>query len=404
MGDQKKIAVIGGGAAGFFAATNMAQKHAEFDVTIYEKSNQLLGKVKVSGGGRCNVTHACFEPKELIKFYPRGGNELLNLFKSFQPKNTIEWFEKRGVKMKQEEDGRMFPITNKSQTIIDCFMGEAEKSGVKIRTGMGLSSLEKVGEKWKLEFNKEKTELVDAVMIAAGSSEIIWDMMRELKHTIIPPVPSLFTFHIKDKRIDGLMGLSVPNAMVQMQNRDIKTNGPLLITHWGMSGPAVLKSSAWEAIFLNEKNYHTEVLINFTGQPKEEIRKQLSVLRDAEAKKLLGTFTQFGLPNRLWKQLCDCMNLSDRKWAGLANKDLDLIANELCAGVYSINGKTTFKEEFVTCGGISLKEVNMKTMESKLHSGLFFGGEVLNIDAVTGGFNFQAAWTTGWAVSENVEK
>ena len=404
MGDQKKIAVIGGGAAGFFAAINMAQKHAEFDVTIYEKSNQLLGKVKVSGGGRCNVTHACFEPKELIKFYPRGGNELLNLFKSFQPKNTIEWFEKRGVKIKQEEDGRMFPITNKSQTIIDCFMGEAENSGVKIRTGMGLSSLENVGEKWKLEFNKEKTELVDAVMIAAGSSEIIWDMMRELKHMIIPPVPSLFTFHIKDKRIDGLMGLSVPNAVVQMKNRDIKTNGPLLITHWGMSGPAVLKSSAWEAIFLNEKNYHTEVLINFTGQPKEEIRKQLSVLRDAEAKKLLGTFTQFGLPTRLWKQLCDCMNLSDRKWAGLGNKDLDLIANELCAGVYSINGKTTFKEEFVTCGGISLEEVNMKTMESKLHSGLFFGGEVLNIDAVTGGFNFQAAWTTGWAVSENVEK
>jgi predicted Rossmann fold flavoprotein len=404
MNDQKKIAIIGGGAAGFFAAINIAQKHPDFDVTIYEKSNQLLGKVKVSGGGRCNVTHACFEPKELIKFYPRGGNELLNLFKSFQPKNTIDWFEKRGVKIKQEEDGRMFPITNKSQTIIDCFMSEAEKSGVKIETGMGLTSLEKVGEKWKLEFNKEKTELVDAVMIAAGSSEIIWDMMRELKHTIIPPVPSLFTFHIKDKRIDGLMGLSVPNAVVQMKNRDIKTNGPLLITHWGMSGPAVLKSSAWEAIFLNEKNYHTEVLINFTGKPKEEIRKQLSVLRDAEAKKLLGTFTQFGLPTRLWKQLCDGMNLSNRKWAGLGNKDLDLIATELCAGVYSINGKTTFKEEFVTCGGISLEEVNMKTMESKLHSGLFFGGEVLNIDAVTGGFNFQAAWTTGWTVSVNVGK
>lgn len=402
MGDQKKIAVIGGGAAGFFAAINIAQKHPDFDVTIYEKSNQLLGKVKVSGGGRCNVTHACFEPKELIKFYPRGGNELLNLFKSFQPKNTIEWFEKRGVKIKQEEDGRMFPVTNKSQTIIDCFTSEAEKSGVKIKTGMGLSSLEKTDEKWKLEFNKEKTEIVDVVMIAAGSSEMIWDMMRELKHTIIPPVPSLFTFHIKDKRIDGLMGLSVPNAEVQMKNRDIKTNGPLLITHWGMSGPAVLKSSAWEAIFLNEKNYNTEVLINFTGKPKEEIRKQLSILRDAEAKKLLGTFTQFGLPTRLWKQLCDYMNLSDRKWAGLGNKDLDLIATELCAGVYSINGKTTFKEEFVTCGGVSLEEVNMKTMESKLHSGLFFGGEVLNIDAVTGGFNFQAAWTTGWTVSENV--
>lgn len=402
MGERKKIAVIGGGAAGFFAAINMAQKHPEYAVTIFEKSNQLLGKVKVSGGGRCNVTHSCFEPQELIKFYPRGGRELLNLFKVFQPKNTIEWFEKRGVPIKKESDGRMFPITNKSQTIIDCFTSEATKSGVIIKTGFGLTSMEKQAEKWVLEFNREYQEQVDAVMIAAGSSELIWELMRQLNHTIISPVPSLFTFHIKDKRIDGLMGLSVPNAVVQMKGREIKTTGPLLITHWGMSGPAVLKSSAWEAIYLHEKNYQAEVLINFTGQLKEEIRKQLTLLRDSEAKKLLGTFAQFGLPTRLWKQLCDNMNLSERKWAGLGNKDLDLIATELCAGVYTINGKTTFKEEFVTCGGISLEEVNMKTMESKLQSGLFFGGEVLNIDAVTGGFNFQAAWTTGWIVSENI--
>lgn len=398
---MKKIAIIGGGAAGFFGAINLAVKNPGYSITVFEKSNQVLSKVKVSGGGRCNVTHACFDPSKLISFYPRGGNELLPLFKKFNPQNTVEWFEKRGVKLKTETDGRMFPVSNSSQTIIDCFLNEVKNNSVTLKTQHTLTSITK-NEKWNLIFNNETKQEFDAVLIASGSNEAIWNLVRSLNHTIVKPVPSLFTFQIKDARIDGLMGLSVPDAVVQLKNRELKTNGPLLITHWGMSGPAILKSSAWEAIYLNEKNYQTEVVINFTGKPREEIRKQVSVLRDAEAKKLAGSTTQFGLPSRLWKQLTDYLNITDRKWAGLGNKDLDKLADELCAGIYHINGKTTFKEEFVTSGGISLDEVNMNTMESKIHAGLFFAGETLNIDAVTGGFNFQAAWTTSWMASENI--
>lgn len=398
---MKKIAIIGGGAAGFFGAINLAVKNPGYSITVFEKSNQVLSKVKVSGGGRCNVTHACFDPSKLISFYPRGGNELLPLFKKFNPQNTVEWFENRGVKLKTETDGRMFPVSNSSQTIIDCFLNEVKHNSVTLKTQHALTSITK-NEKWNLIFNNETKQEFDTVLIASGSNEAIWNLVRSLNHTIVKPVPSLFTFQIKDARIHGLMGLSVSDAVVQLKNRELKTKGPLLITHWGMSGPAILKSSAWEAIYLNEKNYQTEVVINFTGKPREEIRKQVSVLRDAEAKKLAGSTTQFGLPSRLWKQLTDHLQITDRKWAGLGNKDLDKLADELCAGIYHINGKTTFKEEFVTSGGISLDEVNMNTMESKIHPGLFFAGETLNIDAVTGGFNFQAAWTTSWVASENI--
>lgn len=398
---MKKIAIIGGGAAGFFGAINTAIKHPDYSITIFEKSNQLLSKVKVSGGGRCNVTHACFDPEKLISFYPRGGTELLPLFKKFNPKNTVDWFEKKSVKLKTEPDGRMFPVTNSSQTIIDCLLNEVKKNNIVVKTHHALTSITK-NEKWNLIFNNGDKQDFDAVLIATGSNESIWNLLRDLNHTILKPVPSLFTFQIKDQRIDALMGLSVPDATVQLKNRETKTNGPLLITHWGMSGPAVLKSSAWEAVYLSEKNYQTEVIINFTGKPRDEIRKQLSVLRDAEAKKLAGNTSQFGLPSRLWKQLTDYLQITDRKWAGLGNKDLDKLADELCAGIYQMNGKTTFKEEFVTCGGVSLDEINLQTMESKIHNGLFFAGETLNIDAVTGGFNFQAAWTTSWVASENI--
>jgi predicted Rossmann fold flavoprotein len=301
---MKKIAIIGGGAAGFFGAINLAVKNPGYSITVFEKSNQVLSKVKVSGGGRCNVTHACFDPSKLISFYPRGGNELLPLFKKFNPQNTVEWFEKRGVKLKTETDGRMFPVSNSSQTIIDCFLNEVKNNSVTLKTQHTLTSITK-NEKWNLIFNNETKQEFDTVLIASGSNEAIWNLVRSLNHTIVKPVPSLFTFQIKDARIDGLMGLSVPDAVVQLKNRELKTNGPLLITHWGMSGPAILKSSAWEAIYLNEKNYQTEVVINFTGKPREEIRKQVSVLRDAEAKKLAGSTTQFGLPSRLWKQLTD---------------------------------------------------------------------------------------------------
>lgn len=398
---SKSIAIIGGGAAGFFTAINLAELHPEFHITIFEKSNKFLSKVKVSGGGRCNVTHACFKAEELIEFYPRGKNYLLEAFKKFGPKETIEWFEKRGVRIKKESDGRMFPITNSSQTIIDCFLEEVKKHKIEIKLQHDLKNIEKQNQ-WNLEFaNGEKTQ-ADVLIITAGSSNGIWNNLKQLGHQIIEPVPSLFTFHITDNRIKDLSGLSVPTAIAKIKIGEYESHGPLLITHWGMSGPAILKLSAWEAIQLAENNYQAEAIVNFIGQNKKEIRKQLTTIREVEGKKLAGTYAQFNIPTRLWKSIMDELNLSDRKWAGLGNKELDLIAENFCEAKFQVTGKSTFKEEFVTCGGVNLDEVDLTRFESKLHPDLFFAGEILNVDAVTGGFNFQAAWTGGWMVARAV--
>lgn len=398
---MKKIIIIGGGAAGIFGAIRAAELNPDAQIVVLEKSNQLLGKVKISGGGRCNVTHACFVPEELITFYPRGGKELLGAFHQFMPTNTFEWFQQRGVELKTEADNRVFPKSDKSQTIIDCFLNECRKRGVKIITACGVQRILKNENGFQLD-TEQGLMNADTVLLATGSSPKMWDILKELHMEIIPPVPSLFTFNINDARIKELPGLSVPNAIVQPENSSVISRGPLLITHWGMSGPAILKCSAWAARELADINYNFSLRVNWTGIPLKEVQTSLKKQRDLEGKKICGTNPQFGMPTRLWKSLTEHLSIDQLKWASMSNKQLDQLADELAHALYTVNGKSTFKDEFVTSGGISLQEVNMKTMESKKIPGLFFAGEVLNIDAVTGGFNFQAAWTTSWIAAGNL--
>lgn len=394
------LIVIGGGAAGFFGAINAAEKNPGKKILILEKGTQLLGKVKVSGGGRCNVTHACFEPKELVKFYPRGEQELLGPFHKFMTGDTIAWFEQRGIELKVEDDNRMFPKSNSSQTIIDCFISEAKKYGVEIQSQCGLTDLRNENGLWHVETELE-TFVAEKVLMTAGSSAQIWGILAKLGHSIVEPVPSLFTFNIKDPRISSLPGLSVPSAIVTLAGLDVETEGPLLITHWGMSGPAILRASAWGARKLAEVNYNCTVQINWTGKGYKDVLSELKKMRDTEGKKLCGSTPLLGLPTRLWKSFTDHCAITDIKWASLSNKQIEDLCKELAKGEYQVNGKSTFKDEFVTCGGVDLAEINMKTMESKLLPGLFFAGEVINIDAITGGFNFQAAWTTSWIAAQH---
>lgn len=400
---KKMVVIIGGGAAGFFCAINLARLRPDLEVHILEKSQQVLSKVKVSGGGRCNVTHACFNPEELIENYPRGGKELLGPFHHFQPADTIQWFEDRGVELHTEDDGRMFPVTNSSQTIIDCFLREATKYHVHIHFGVQVESITSVDNAWKIDC-KNQTFHAIAVMMATGSSQQAWSLLKQLGHTIIPPVPSLFTFHIRDKRIDGLMGVSIPHVQASLMNTDLITEGPLLITHWGLSGPAILKLSAWGADVLAKKQYRASIQINFC--PTYDSASCIDYLRgmrnDHPKKKVVNDHFPT-IPSRLWKQLCAFGNITENhNWADLSNIMIESFAEILTSSTFSINGKSTFKEEFVTCGGVALNEVNMRNMESRLHPNLYFGGEMLNIDAVTGGFNFQAAWTTGWLAARSI--
>jgi predicted Rossmann fold flavoprotein len=394
---MKKVVIIGGGAAGFFTAINIKEQHKNIDITILEKGKDVLQKVKISGGGRCNVTHACFEPKELIKFYPRGEKELLGPFHQFMTGDTMEWFENHGVPLKIENDNRIFPEANTSQAIIDCFDALIHDLQIKVLKNNGVVSISKTEKEW-LVSTKEQTLKADFLVIATGSSKKMWDLISStLQHTIIPPVPSLFTFNINDSRIVDLGGISVPNAIVKIAKTKLKNYGPLLITHWGISGPAVLKLSAYGARILADKNYQYNVIINWLGKSTDEVIEDLQELKKQQAKKIVvlkSPFTE--IPRRLWERLTIASAIKNhQKWADLSNKQLLKLANELTQGIFNANGRTTFKEEFVTAGGIDLKEINFKRMESKLHSNLFFVGEVLNIDAVTGGFNFQNAWTGG---------
>ena len=401
--EKKTIVIVGGGAAGFFAAVNCAGFNPDVRVIILEKSRNLLSKVKVSGGGRCNVTHACFEPVELVKYYPRGEKELLSPFHQLMTFDVIQWFEERGVALKTEEDGRMFPVTDQSQTIIDCLLQEAEKNNVRINLSSGVKSLSRENDKWILETDNDQRIYADKVMFAAGSSPQAWSLLQKLGHTIIEPVPSLFTFNIKDPRIDGLMGLSVPMAEVKILNSAFEAQGPLLITHWGMSGPAVLRLSAWGARWLSEKQYKFNITVNWLAADTADVLNTLHGFKMQYARKQVGNKPfEVEMPQRLWKQLADFLNISHLNWADLSKTQLNDLARELTAGEFLVNGKSTFKDEFVTCGGVDLKEVDMRTMESKLLKGLFFGGEILNIDAITGGFNFQAAWTTGFIAAKNM--
>jgi hypothetical protein len=399
----KDIVIIGGGAAGFFAAITAGEGNPGGSVTILEKGTSVLGKVKVSGGGRCNVTNVITDPRELIKYYPRGGKALLGPFNSFSSKDTIQWFERRGVKLKAEPDGRIFPVTDDSQTIVECFIRAANKAEVNILTRMSVTEIYKTPKNKWIITTEEKEFNADAVIVCSGNSSTIWKIISELGHKIEMPVPSLFTFNIKDKRIGGLPGVSVPDAEIKVEGTKLKSSGPLLITHWGMSGPAILKLSAWGARELYNCNYKFELIINWLpGINQEQLKEKLIQIKSGNLNKNIYSFSPLGLPMRLWESLL--LNLGWNKefrWNNLSTNDLNKLASELTQGKFQVNGKSTFKEEFVTCGGVNTDEINFKTMESKIHKGLYFAGEVINIDGVTGGFNFQSAWTTGYLAGVN---
>lgn len=396
------IIIVGGGAAGFFTAINIAEKNPKLKIAILERGKEVLSKVRVSGGGRCNVTHACFDPNELVKFYPRGEKELRGPFHQFCSGDTIEWFEKHGVELKIEDDGRMFPVSNSSQTIIDCFLKATEKLGIKALTGQSVQSIFKKEDCWKIDTQNENFAAAKLVM-ATGSNPKIWDMLQEQGHAIVSPVPSLFTFNIKDPRIKELPGVAA-RVTVNVKDTKLESTGPLLITHWGMSGPAILKLSAWGARILHDKNYQFTIFVNWLNDVEtEDAEKILKDLKQEHAKKAVSKKSPFDFPNRLWESLVFASEIgSETKWADLSRNQLQNLALQLTKAKFQVNGKSTFKEEFVTAGGIDLKEINFKTMESKLHQNLYFAGEIVNIDAITGGFNFQNAWTSGFILANNI--
>jgi predicted Rossmann fold flavoprotein len=398
------VLIVGGGAAGFFTAINVAEKNPEFSIAILERGKEVLTKVSVSGGGRCNVTHACFVPNDLVKFYPRGEKELRGPFHQFCSGDTIEWFSNHGVELKIEEDGRMFPVSDSSQTIIDCFLTIAKKHKIEILTGQSVQSLYQAEDTWKVETNHQTFRCKNLVM-TTGSNPKIWELLENLGHTIVPPVPSLFTFNIKDPRIKDLMGVSA-FATVKVQNSKLSASGPLLITHWGMSGPGILRLSAWGARELFAKNYQFVLEVNWLNDwTEEETENHLKELKLEHAKKVVSKKSPFEFPNRLWESLVLASEISlETKWADLTKKQLQHLALQLTNGKFQVNGKSTFKEEFVTAGGVDLKEINFKTMESKVLPKVYFAGEIVNIDAITGGFNFQNAWTSGFMVSESIGK
>jgi hypothetical protein len=402
---MKKVIIIGGGAAGYFTAINAKENNPDLDITILEKGKEVLQKVKISGGGRCNVTHACFEPKELVKFYPRGEKELLGPFHQFMTGDTFEWFDNKGVPLKIESDNRVFPEANTSQAIIDCFESTVDNLGIKVLKNHGVNSVNQQANKWIAKTKDEQFE-ADYLVIAAGSSKKVWDLCKTLSHTIIEPVSSLFTFNIKDKRIIDLGGISVPNADVKLVGTNLENSGPLLITHWGLSGPAILKLSAFGARILADKNYQYNVVVNWLGQDFDVILNELTELKKSQARKQVNLKSPFSdIPRRLWERFVAASEIkTSQNWGDLSNKQLNNLTSQLTKGLFNANGRTTFKDEFVTAGGVDLKEINFKRFESKLHKNLFIVGEVLNIDAVTGGFNFQNAWTGGFICARSISE
>lgn len=400
------VIIIGGGAAGFFTAINVAEANPNFKIILLERGKEVLTKVKISGGGRCNVTHAEFIPKELSQNYPRGEKELLGPFHTFMTGDTIEWFEKRGVELKIEEDGRMFPVSNSSQTIIDCFLSETQRLGVDVLLNQSVKEIQKVDDSFLIITSSDSFS-AKKIVVATGSNPKIWKLLEGLGHTIVPAVPSLFTFNIKDSRIVDLPGLSTNVSVKILDERGkiaLENNGPLLITHWGMSGPAILKLSAWGARVLEPLKYQFKIEVNWLENiSEEEVLEELKSLKSNFGKQTILKYSQFDLPKRLWQSLIQAAGISETlTWAEATRENLQNIANQLTAGIFEVNGKSTFKEEFVTAGGVDLKEVNFKTFESRICKNLFFAGEVLNIDAITGGFNFQNAWTGGFIVSQNL--
>ncbi len=419
-----EVIIIGGGAAGFFGTIACKEANPQLKVTLIEAGRKPLAKVRISGGGRCNITHHCFDPVRLVEHYPRGGKALRGAFTQFQPQDTVKWFESRGVELKTEADGRMFPTTDNSETIINCLMQAADKAGVILRTGVAVKSVFKcdlspspspmrigeIDEKEKGSFQValKNGEILncDRLLIATGSNLLGYRWAKNLGHKIVTPVPSLFTFNIKDTRLQGLAGVSVQHAQVKLGSgkNKLEQTGAILITHWGLSGPAILKLSAWAARSLYDNKYHATLQINWLPEYNQETLKQdLLQFKEEHPKKKIANYCPLDLPKRLWQSLVNYAGIKpDKIWAELSKKELNKLVLELVQGQYQITGKGVFKEEFVTFGGVSLKEINFKTMESKKCPGLYFAGEILDIDGVTGGFNFQSAWTTAWLAGQAI--
>lgn len=400
-----RIAVIGGGAAGFFSAISVKEHYPDSHVSIFEKSQKVLSKVKVSGGGRCNVTNGTTSISELSKGYPRGEKQLKKAFSQFSTIDTWDWFESRGVELYTQPDNRVFPKSNNSQTIIDCLFRETKRCGIEIQIGTGVSSIQSVDNKIELSFLGEtKPRTFDKVIVATGGSPKVkgFDWLENLGHKIEEPVPSLFTFNMPNEPIKELMGVSVQNTLVSVQGTKLKSSGPLLVTHWGMSGPAILKLSAFGARTLLDMGYEFNVQVNWTEEANSEVViEKLREIEYANPNKKLGNVKPFELAERMWRYLLSRSELATtKKWNELGKKGRNKLVNTLTNDVYKVSGKTTFKEEFVTCGGVSLEDVNFKTMESRVCPNLYFAGEVLDIDGITGGYNFQAAWTTGYIAGQ----
>jgi len=406
-----RVVVVGGGAAGFFGAITCASAHPHTQVKLLEAGHQPLSKVRISGGGRCNVTHACFESASLVSYYPRGSKALRGAFSRFQPRDTVAWFQSHGVQLKTEADGRIFPVTDNSETVVECLLQAAEDAGVNLRVGTAVKSIKRDptplpdrGE-FEIELKNGETIKCDRILLATGSNPQGYAIAKAFHHTIEPPVPSLFTFNIPDPRLHDLAGVSVNNACLRLPEagKALKEQtGPLLITHWGVSGPAVLKLSAWGARFLHDHHYQTSLLVNWLPQyTQDSLRQLLLAVKSQLPKRQITTSCPIPIPKRLWTSLVISVGIGpEERWSEVSKKALNQLVQELTQGHYSIKGKGVFKEEFVTCGGISLKEVDFKTMESRLVPGLYFAGEILDIDGVTGGFNFQSAWTTGWLAGQ----
>ena len=397
---MKKVIIIGGGASGFFTAANIDTKL--YDVTILEQNSDVLQKVKISGGGRCNVSHACFDPRELVQFYPRGHKELLSVFTKFQPGDTMNWYEEHGVTLKIEDDNRIFPESNSSQSIIDCLVNECKKKNVKILTKQTVTEILPQENGYKIHTTGQNY-FADYVVFSTGSSPKAFKILEKLGHQIIAPVPSLFTFNIKNEILKDLMGTSFQYVNIEIPKLNLEESGSLLITHWGLSGPAILKLSAWGARELAALKYQFEIIVNFIGTASEDALEIFKNFKEKEPKKSIGQAKIFDITNRFWQRILFVSGIDTTKQlANINNKEMQKIIENLCCCRMNVTGKSTFKEEFVTAGGVDLKEMDFKTMKSKKLPNFYISGEVLNIDAVTGGFNFQACWSEGWLIAQDL--
>ena len=397
---MKRIIIIGGGAAGFFCAANLDE--TQYKITILEQNSDVLQKVKVSGGGRCNVTHACFDPRELVQFYPRGNKELLSVFTKFQPGDTMDWFDQRKVSLKIENDNRIFPESNSSQTIINTFLHEIQKKNVEVKRKGSVKEIEKLDEKYLVKTSLGDFE-ADFIIYTTGSSPKSLKMIENLGHKIIDLVPSLFTFNIKDPLLKDLAGTSFEMAETSIPKLKTQESGPLLITHWGLSGPAILKISAWEAINLAKVKYNFEIEVNFISKDIDDAEELFQNFKQSNPKKTIGQSKIFDVTNRFWQRVLEVSNVDlNKQVAQISGKEMQKIIENLCKKKFNVTGKSTFKDEFVTAGGVDLKEINFKNMSSKILPNFYVAGEVLNIDAVTGGFNFQACWSEAWLIAQDL--